>query len=95
MKLTIDEIIRLKNEGFTAEEIQGLSTIEGVEPVKQTAAPQQPAIDQEALVSMINDKFEEFKKTVQLNNVKSANADGVELQKDPTEILGSILNPVH
>jgi len=95
MPITIEETIRLKNEGFTAEEIQNLAQVIQ-EPKPAPVARQQdnqPAFDQEAVNNLINTKFEELKNTIHAQNVQSTNIQGAELRPDPVKVLGSILSP--
>lgn len=95
MPITIEETIRLKNEGFTAEEIQNLATV--IQEPKQAPVTRQPdnqpAFDQEAVNNLINSKFEELKNSIHTMNVQSTNVSGADMQPDPVKVLGTVLSP--
>ncbi len=97
---TIEELVQLKQAGFTAEEIMNLS--KGDTPVpKEEPKPEptpEPAITQdgvnellEAFKQSMNEQMEAFKQTIQLSNV---NRDSSELNKATVQdVVAQIIRP--
>ena len=102
---TIDEIIKLKNEGFTAEDIVELSNIKMGEtqpvPVETKEVPEETkAVPSEELkesnpineLNSFNDKIDELINQIKINNI---NKQYIETPKEMTgmDILANVINP--
>lgn len=97
---TIEELVQLKQAGFTAEEIMNLS--KGDAPVpKEEPKPEpkpEPAFTPDDMTELfkafeqsMTERMEEFKQTIQLSNV---NRDSSELNKATVQdVVAQIIRP--
>jgi hypothetical protein len=99
MKMTIEQIIKLSDIGFTADEIKQLSGGETVtkpaEPTGETK-PAEPTIETKAFSDTVNALMAEIsglKKTIQATNILNSSA-GQEKTESADEILRTFMKGI-
>ena len=99
----IDEIIKLKNEGFTAEDIVELSKIKAVEtpkemaPVEETKpveVPKEKELNENPIkeLNSFNDKIDELINQIKINNIKNQYIEEPQ-EMSGVDILANVINP--
>ena len=99
----IDEIIKLKNEGFTAEDIVELSKIKAVEknetaPVEETKpveVPKEMELNEKNPIKELNsfnDKIDELINQIKINNIKNQYIEEPQ-EMSGVDILANVINP--
>ena len=94
----IDEIIKLKNEGFTAEDIVELSKIKADEPKEESKVEEtkeSKKLEEKNPISDLNsfnDKMDELIEQIKKNNIAK---QYIETPKEMTgmDILANVINP--
>ena len=97
--MTVDNIIKLLDAGFTKEEIHAMNSEPAKEepakeePAKEEPVKEEPAGTNDDLLKLMASKFDELKQSIIESNIRSSNNKTPE-QIAPEELLANIVKPI-